>query len=66
MGIIHAIIGCALGAATFWVLTKIGLNIATWGIWSTAFLVALCLIWTFAIGYAPQWWATRFPAKTAP
>ena len=58
MGIIQAICGCLAGVLIFKVLALV-IPIASWGIWSTGILVALCLIGTYILGFAPQWWANR-------
>lgn len=59
MGILHALAGCFLGVLTFYVLNLVFKTLADHGEWSTGLVVALCLIWTWGIGYVPGWWAAR-------
>jgi hypothetical protein len=59
VGIVHALIGCFLGVATYLVLVVIHVPVDGHGEWSIGLIVALCFMWTWGIGYAPAWWASR-------
>jgi hypothetical protein len=49
MGILTTILGCLLGAVVFKLLSLVT-PVADWGIWSTAILVALMLIFVSFVG----------------